>query len=89
MPEEGYRIIGFPPIPGCEGESFKSGDHAPGAVAVDSKGDIYVAVNVSCHAILEYAPSGKFMQAFTGAETPGVGESAPGVFGGNIEEGGV
>jgi hypothetical protein len=65
IPEEGYRITGFPAIPGCEGERFKA--EGPGAVTVDSKGDIYVATNASgCgHDVLEYAPSGKFVQAFS------------------------
>ena len=81
--KEGDEIVGHPlvPVPGCEGETFKNS--RPTAIAVDPKGDIYVVVN-GCDAILEYAPSGKFIQAFTGAETPGVGESVPGVFGGNI-----
>jgi hypothetical protein len=69
---KGDRIIGTP------GGTF-SEHQMPGDVAVDSHGNIYVigetANNLATLGVYEYEPSGKFVQAFTSAETPGVGES--------------
>ncbi|HSZ69978.1 MAG TPA: hypothetical protein VK756_06430 [Solirubrobacteraceae bacterium] len=60
-----------------------------GSVAVDAKGDIYVVDNEyedGVAAVVEYRPSGEFVQAFTGQETPGLaGQTAGGGFGGGLE----
>jgi hypothetical protein len=71
----GNKIIGRP------GESFAPGK-APLGIAVDAQGDIY-AVNDGAHGgtapeVDEYSLSGLFIQAFTGKETPGLGESHAG-----------
>ena len=74
------KIIG---APGATGD-IKSTDN----VAVDSRGDIYVAVAEYPHvdelAIVEYAPSGKFIRAFTGQQTPGLDGSHQSGFGGYL-----
>jgi hypothetical protein len=57
------------------------------AIAVDSHANIYttvVAYNGEGPAVLEYAPSGEFLRAFTGAEAPGLGEVHEG-FGGSLQ----
>jgi hypothetical protein len=72
-------------ITGYEGGSL-NGEN-PG-VAVDAKGDIYTTVSVykgEGPAVLEYAPSGEFLRAFTGQETTGLGENhGSGGFGGHL-----
>ena len=64
----GNRITGVP------GQIFESG--APASMTVDAHGDIY-AVNVNSEDAIvdEFEPSGKFVRAFTGLETPGLGGS--------------
>jgi hypothetical protein len=62
-------------IVGTENGNF--GLYTPGGVAVDGGGDIYVVdyeYTDGTPAVLEYAPSGVFVRAFTGAGTPGLGE---------------
>jgi hypothetical protein len=85
------EIVGVPSESGksCESEFFN-----PRGVAVDSVGDIY-AVDPSYtrtglanrrQAVVEFAPSGAFVQAFGGEATPGVGEShEEGGWGGLLE----
>jgi hypothetical protein len=63
-------------------------DIRPESIVVDSQGDIY-AVNNGAHngegEVDEFSPSGVFMQAFTGKETPGLGENHErGGFGGEL-----
>ncbi|HSZ68773.1 MAG TPA: hypothetical protein VK756_00265 [Solirubrobacteraceae bacterium] len=67
-------------ITGTPSESFEyRNKNRPQSIAVDSHGDIYVA-NPGIGAgirqqVDEYEPSGRFVQNFTGAETPGLGGS--------------
>lgn len=76
---QGNQITGVP------SESF--GEVSPSGIATNALGDIYVANNGRSE-IDEYAPSGLFIQAFTGREVPGLGSSREnGGFGG--EMGGV
>jgi hypothetical protein len=79
-------IVGVPQYPAsvaeneqpiCIAQEFS--DTGLGAVvthiAVDSHGDIFVSAaecNVHVPAVLEYAPSGEFIRAITGEETPGL-----------------
>ncbi len=76
-------------ITGTPSKTFEGSNHpTPTSVAVDSLGNIYVVNNGegSQNAIDEYEPSGKFLREFTGAETPGLGESHDrGGFGGTPE----
>jgi hypothetical protein len=62
---------------------------SPKGVAVDSQGSIYAVVNgygLNGGAVVEYSPSGLFVRAFTGEETPGLMESHEnGGFGGDLE----
>jgi len=60
---KGARITGSPPQAKC-GETFgPAGIYTPGAIAVGSEGDIYVAVP-ECSSVLEYLPSGEYRRAF-------------------------
>jgi hypothetical protein len=80
----GNRVIGVPEGGACTTTTFVQAV-PPGAIAVDSKGDIFL-VDLRCDggnaAILEYAPSGTFVRAFTGAEVPPVEEGGGFGFGG-------
>ncbi len=71
-------------ITGAPGSSFL---RSAGNVAVGSHGDLYVTVQEYPHfdevAILEYAPSGKFIRVFTGQQTPGLDGSHFDGFGGS------
>jgi hypothetical protein len=69
---EGGQIVGTP-----EGR-FESAGPTPGDVTVDSHGDIYVIGKIGVIqnlAVYEYEPSGKFVRAFTGKQTPGLNGS--------------
>jgi hypothetical protein len=79
QPFEGCEESGHPcsyvsanKITGTPSGSFTSG--APQSVTVDSHGDIYT-LQASTGMVLEYGPSGLFIASFSGAETPGLGES--------------
>jgi hypothetical protein len=60
-----------------------------GGIAVSPEGDIFAVANetqLTTPTVLEYEPSGKFLRAFSGQETPGVGESREkGGWGGALE----
>jgi hypothetical protein len=78
-------------ITGTPSGSFHSPSPTPGGIAVDAEGNLYAVAQIEHEgreeppAVYEYQPSGKFMQAFTGKETPGLGEShSNGGFGGEI-----
>jgi hypothetical protein len=61
---------------------------SPQGIALDSKGNIYVAdsdYEERGSAVLEYNSAGIFLRAFTSDETPGLGESHEDGFGGPIE----
>ncbi len=71
-------------ITGTPGESFgEEVRGTPGDVAVDSEGNVY-AVDLNYNsksknnsresAVVEFNPEGVFLRAFTGEDTPGVGE---------------
>jgi hypothetical protein len=69
----GDQIIGTTQGP------FQSAEPTPGAIAVDSHGNIYAIGetknNVETLAVYEYEPGGKLVRAFTSKETPGVAGS--------------
>jgi hypothetical protein len=74
-------------ITGTPSESFGFPPRTPASIAVDSHGDIY-AVNqgAAVPQVDEYSPSGLFVRAFIGEETPGMGGSHEvGGFGGQLE----
>jgi hypothetical protein len=93
---QGNSIYGYP---GKEGSrtSHKFADAESFQVTVDNEGNIYIPENrydevnenneqqEHFGAVLEYSPSGAFVRAFTGGETPAVGEDQG--FGG--DDGGV
>jgi len=56
---------------------------APHAVAVDAAGDIFAYVGGQ--GVVEFRASGEFVRVFSGSETPGIGESGAGTFGGSVE----
>jgi hypothetical protein len=66
---EGSAITAAPPSARC-GALFSTDGEAE-AIAVDSEGDIYIALSV-CSQVLEYRPSGEFLRAinFDGEEVP-------------------
>jgi hypothetical protein len=72
-------------ITGTPSGSFDNFDR-PEAAAVDSQGDIYV-VDDRKGLVYEYRPSGVFVLAFTGQDTPGLGgnQTERGGFGGQLE----
>jgi hypothetical protein len=75
-------------ITGTSTSSFASESAGLRGLAVDQSGDIYV-INSSLQApqeVDEYRPSGLFVRAFTGAETPGLGNSGAGTFGGFLDD---
>ena len=78
---EGSEIIGTP------NGAFPF--HKVAAVTTDAEGNIYVVDNEyenNVAAVVEYRPNGEFVHAFTGGETPGLGESREGGgFGGRLE----
>jgi hypothetical protein len=83
---EGNQIVGAPSGP------FGGVTPTPRSIAVDSSGNIYANAQIvherreEPEAVYEYEPSGKFVQAFTGKETPGLGENRQGGgFGGQIQ----
>jgi hypothetical protein len=91
---QGNRIIGAPAgVSGCERTEFGTAIRAPGNITVDSQGDIYTVANdclSSVPAILEYRPSGEFVRAIYGSETPGIGDGAGAQRGGfGANEGGT
>ena len=67
---KGNEITGPPAASGCRFEGS-----TPGALAVDSRGDIFVAAP-ECKSVLEYLPSGEFFRAF-GFEKPEVPRLGP------------
>ncbi len=80
-------------ITGVPDENFSEEAHAsPASVAVDEAGNIY-AVDLSYNsksksvsregAAVEFSPEGVFLRAFTGEDTPGIGEDHEG-FGGEL-----
>ena len=82
----GAKITGYP-----EGaKTVRFPREEPRGVAVDAHGDIYAMV-ASGDAeepgrVYEYAPTGEFLRAFSGAGTPGLGESHEGGgWGGQLE----
>ena len=85
------EIVGVPTGSGTEGcaeSAFREEDGSPGAIAVDESGDLYVAIpecGTNAPAVIEYRPSGEFLQVIRGAATPGVaGRHDFGGFGGEI-----
>jgi hypothetical protein len=66
---EGNQIVGTPQ------ERFKSGNPTPAGVATDQSGDIYVVGANGYPAVYEYDRTGRFIRAFEGRNTPGIGES--------------
>lgn len=82
---EGNEITG---TPNEANEHF--GQESPIGIAVDSLGNIYAVNNKegtnAVGEVDEYNPNGVFVRAFTGGETPGLGEShARGGFGGRLD----
>ena len=71
---EGYEIVGTP-----SGRFGAAGDKDPANVSVDSHGNLYVIAALESggepREVDEYEPSGRFVRAFSGEETPGLGGS--------------
>ena len=71
---ENSRMIARPPAasPSCE---FNGSSETPGAVTVDSAGDIYV-VFLACNSVLEFQASGAFVRELE-MQAPGVPRVGP------------